>query len=201
MIEQFSLYGVNRADAIFNFKEFDSAEWTDPKALWMNAEWIKNEPLDRLLPLVEAELASEGLWSEAYAEGGARREWFLATVDLLRARTHTLKDFSHRSRAYWSDDFPVDEKARAKNLSDPRLVELLPELASRFEALDAFTLESTEAALRAYADEAGVKAGLLINAARTASTGSSVGPGIFDVIVTLGRERTAARLRRALRPG
>ena len=201
MIEQFSLEGVNRADAIFNFKEFDSPEWTDAKALWMNAEWIKNEPLDRLLPLVEAELASEGLWSDAYAEGGAEREWFRATVDMLRARARTTKDFASQGRAFWSDEFEVDEKAKAKNLADPRLASLLPELAARFEALDEFTLESTEAALRAYADEAGVKAGLLINASRAALTGSSVGPGMFDVIVALGRERVASRLRRPIDNG
>src|SRR6185295_10500020 len=125
------------------FKEFDSAEWTDPKALWMNGEYIKNEPLERLLPLVEAELRDAGLWSDDYAEGGPRREWFASTVDLLRARARTLKDFTGRSRAYWTDDFPMEDAARAKNFADPRLAELLPALADRFAALDEFTLEST----------------------------------------------------------
>ncbi len=198
LVDRFSLDGINRADAVFNFKEFDSPDWTDAKALWMNGEYIKREPLYRLLPLVEAELRDAGVWSDDYADGGARREWFTTTVDLLRARARTLKDFLERGRAYWTDDFPVEEASRAKNLADPRLAELLPALADRFAALDEFTLESTEAALRAYADEAGVKAGLLINASRTALTGSSVGPGMFDVIVTLGRERVAERLRRAL---
>jgi glutamyl-tRNA synthetase len=198
MVERFSLDGINRADAVFNFKEFDSPDWTDPKALWMNAEYIKREPLDALLPRVEAELREAGLWSDDYAEGGARREWFASTVDLLRARSRTLKDFSGQSRAYWSDEFPVDEKARAKNLADPRLADLLPALADRFDALDEFTLESTEKALRELADASGVKAGLLINASRTALTGSSIGPGMFDVIVALGRERVGARLRRAV---
>lgn len=199
MVERFSLDGINRADAVFNFKEFDSPDWTDAKALWMNSEYIKNEPLERLLPRVEEELVEEGLWSQEYGEGGSRREWFAAMVEMLRARARTIKDFSHQSRAYWTDDYEPDEKAVAKNLSDPRLKELLPALADRFEALDAFTLESTERALRDYADEAGVKAGLLINASRTALTGSAVGPGIFDVIVTLGRDRVVDRLRRAMR--
>jgi len=43
-----------------------------------------------------------------------------------------------------------------------------------------------------------VKAGLLINAARTALTGQSVGPGMFDIMMVLGRERTVERLRRAV---
>jgi glutamyl-tRNA synthetase len=201
MVERFSLDAVNRADAVFNFKEFDSPEWTDPKALWMNAEYIKREPLERLLPRVEAELVEDGLWSNDYAEGGARREWFAATVELLRARARTIKDFTSRGRAYWTDDFPVEAAAREKNLSDPRLSELLPALADRLEAVGEFTHDSTEAALRAYAEEAGVKAGLLINASRTALTGSAVGPGMFDVMVALGRERVVARLRTAFDHG
>jgi glutamyl-tRNA synthetase len=197
MIEKFSLDGINRADAVFNVKEFEAPAWTDAKALWMNSEYIKREPIERLLPRVEAELRDAGLWSDEYAAGGARRTWFASTVDLLRARARTLKDFTGQSLAYWSDDFPMDEKARAKNLADPRLPELLPALAERFEALAAFTLESTEKALRDYADEAGVKAGLLINATRTALTGTAVGPGIFDVVVAIGQPRAAARLRGA----
>jgi len=70
-------------------------------------------------------------------------------------------------------------------------------LAARLESIDIFTHDATEAALRAHAEEHGVKAGLLINGARTALTGQSVGPGMFDIMIVLGRERTVARLRRA----
>ena len=63
--------------------------------------------------------------------------------------------------------------------------------------LDAFDAASAEAALRAYADELGVKAGVLINAARTAVTGRSVGASLFEILGCLGRERVARRLRDA----
>ena len=58
-------------------------------------------------------------------------------------------------------------------------------------------METSEAALRAFAEESGVKAGLFINAARTALTGQAVGPSMFDVFFAIGRERSAARLRKA----
>jgi glutamyl-tRNA synthetase len=60
-------------------------------------------------------------------------------------------------------------------------------------------LENCEATLRAFADEAGVKAGLLINAARTALTGQAVGPSMFEVFDIIGREACARRLRDAVR--
>jgi glutamyl-tRNA synthetase len=155
-------------------------------------------PLADLLPRVEAALRGAGIWDESFAEGGARREWFARTVDLVRPRFVTLVDFAEAGRAYFDDRFDMDAEAVDKNLrKDPRLAEWLPELAERFSALEPFDPAAAEAALRAYAEERGVKAGLLINAARTAVTGRAVGPSLFDVLGCLGRDRVARRLRDA----
>ena len=90
------------------------------------------------------------------------------------------------------------DAAVKKNLQkDPALKELLPQLAAAFATLDEFTHDSTEASLRRFADEKGVKAGLLINATRTALTGQAVGPGLFDVVAAVGKDRTVARLKHA----
>ncbi|MEY3282679.1 MAG: glutamate--tRNA ligase, partial [Acidobacteriota bacterium] len=95
-------------------------------------------------------------------------------------------------------DFEWEEAAVAKNLrKDPALKALLPELAERLAVLARFDHETTESTLRALADERGVKAGLLINGARTALTGQAVGPGMFDVLVAIGQRRTVERLHYA----
>ncbi|HXG91267.1 MAG TPA: glutamate--tRNA ligase [Blastocatellia bacterium] len=196
MIEKFSLDGINKASAVFNFHENDPQNWTDPKALWMNAEYMRAMPVDELAPLVADQLKKHGLWRDEYA--GEQREWLLRTVDLLRARYRTTVDFATLGRPYFSNEFEYEEAAVKKNLKDERLKTLLPGLADRLAALNEFTHDGTEKALRAYSEEQGVKAGLLINAARTALTGQAVGPGMFDIMVTLGRERTVERLRRAV---
>ncbi|HXG65092.1 MAG TPA: glutamate--tRNA ligase [Blastocatellia bacterium] len=196
LIEKFSLEGVNKSSAIFNFSEGDARDWTDPKALWMNAEYIRAMPLEELTPLVAGELKKAGLWREEYA--GEQSEWFARMVDLLRARYRTTVDFATLGRPYFTDDFEYEPAAVKKNLKDERLKDLLPGLADRLAALDEFTHDSAEAALRAYSEEQGVKAGLLINAARTALTGQAVGPGMFDIMIALGQQRTIERLRRAV---
>jgi glutamyl-tRNA synthetase len=196
LIEKFSLEAVNKSAAVFNFSEGDPRDWTDPKALWMNGEYIRATPLDDLLPLVSAHLETAGLWSEEYST--SKRDWFARTVDLLRARYRTLTDFAVLGRPYFSDQFEYEPASVKKNLSDVRLRDLLPELAGRFSALGEFTHDSTEAALRAFAGEQGVKAGLLINASRTALTGQAVGPGLFDIVVALGVEKTSRRLLKAV---
>src|SRR5436190_2505236 len=195
LVQAFSLEGIGRANAVFNFHENDPRHWTDDKALWMNAEYIRTMPLNDLLPMIKSELRAEKLWRDEY-DGDDEHEWFARTVDLIRQRFFTLKDFSSQGRAYFSEDFDLDEAAVRKNiLKEPRLRELLPQLADRIAAVDPFTAETAEAALRAFAEESSVKAGIFINASRTMLTGQAVGPSMFDVFEIMGCERSAMRLR------
>ena len=193
LISKFTLDAVNKSSAIFNFDEKDHRDWTDPKALWMNGEYIRAMPIGDLVPLVGEQLKRFNLWRDEYNLN--EQDWFARTIDLLRARYRTTQDFAILGRPYFSDEFEYEPEAVKKNFKDERLKALLQGLAERLAALDEFTHDSTESALRAYADEQAVKAGLLINAARTALTGQAVGPGMFDIMVALGRDRTVARLR------
>jgi len=196
MVEQFSLEGVHRSNAVFNFSESDARQWTDQKALWMNAEYIRTMPLVELTPMVKPELDGAGLWRPEYES--EEREWFERALELMRQRFYTLKDFTGQGRAYFADDFDLDAQAVAKNLKkESRLKELLPGLADSLERVEPWTTEAIENALREFAESAGVKAGLLINASRTALTGQSVGPSMFDLFEVIGRERSAKRLRNA----
>jgi glutamyl-tRNA synthetase len=194
LTHKFSLSGISRSNAIFNFSESDPRQWTDAKALWMNAEYIRTMPLAELLPMVKAELRASKLWREEYEE--EESAWLEKTLDLIRQRFHTLKDFSTQGRAYFSDDFDFDPAAVKKNLlKEPRLRELLPALAEKMEAVEPFNAETSEKALREFSEEADVKAGLLINASRTMLTGQSVGPSMFEVFEAVGRDRAVRRLR------
>jgi glutamyl-tRNA synthetase len=135
------------------------------------------------------------LWRDEYE--GERRGWYEHVIGLLRERARTVKDFAAHGRPYFVDglDFEFDAEAVKKNLSkDPALKELLPGLAEAFAPLNEFTHESAEAALRAFAEEKSVKAGLLINATRTALTGQAVGPSLFELVVAIGQQRAIERL-------
>ena len=183
LIEKFSLEGINRSNAVFNFTENDPRKWTDDKAIWMNAEYIRTMPLADLLPHVKTELKAARLWREEYEEsqssppyeggvaaasadgvvlspeyddrtgtqapspalteaiGVGSARWYQHTVDLIRARFFTLKDFSSQGRAYFSEDYDFDPQAVAKNLTKfPELSQWLPELADSFEA--AFSIKA-----------------------------------------------------------
>jgi glutamyl-tRNA synthetase len=198
LTEKFTLEGVHRSPAVFNFSDADPRQWTDQKALWMNAEYIRTLPIEELLPMVRVEFEATGLWRAEY--DASAREWFAKTIELIRQRFYTLKDFSGQGRAYFSDEIEFDDAAVAKNLKkEPRLKELLPALGERIERIEHFDVATAEETLRAFAGESDVKAGLLINASRTALTGQAVGPSMFDVFEAVGQTRSAQRLRDAAR--
>jgi glutamyl-tRNA synthetase len=160
----------------------------------MNAEDIRTMPLDELLPIVKSELRANKLWREEYDDEDS--EWFRKTVDLIRQHFFTVKDFSSQGRAYFSDDFDFEEAAVNENLKkQPQLRELLNGLANKLETVEPFNAETAEAALRGFADQAGVEAGSLINGARTMLTGQAVGPSMFEIFDVLGREASVQRLR------
>ena len=196
MIEAFSLEGVSRSNSIFNYTPGDPKNWTDPKAISINARYMSMMALDELIPYVRDELKSSGLWNDAY--DGDKKAWFESVVELIRTRLHTIKDFSTTGRPYFADDFTFDESAVQKNLKkDPNLKGYLLQLADSFAGLAAFDIETAEQAVRELSEKLGIKAGIIINGVRTAVTGQASGPGLFELLIAIGRERVVARLRAA----
>ena len=194
LIQSFTLENINRSSAIFNFDANNPRRWTDDKALWMNAEYIRTMPLDELLPMVKTELKSAKLWREEYQDDDAA--WFAETVDLIRSRFFTLKDFSSQGRAYFSEDFDFDENALKKNLfKEPNLREWMPELAAKLESIETFDHDNLQTAINQFAEEKQTKVGTIANAARALITGQAVGSSMFEIMARLGKEKVVKRLR------
>jgi glutamyl-tRNA synthetase len=179
LIRLFNLDSISRSNAVFDRAKLD----------WFNTEYIRAYSAERLLRLIEEE------WKKVGLVPTTDREALLATIDLLKPRARSLKDFAGSFRAFFSDAFEPDPAAVEKFLKDAEVRHLLIELGQRYAGLEDFGEQETEKVLRDFAAEKGVKAGALINGARVALTGQGVAPSLFAVMRTLGRERTAARLR------
>jgi len=194
LIERFTLERINKSNSIFNYRKNDPKFFTDPKAISINEHYLRTMEISELGEMVRAELENENLWDEAYDND--KKDWYLSTLDLIRDRFHTLTDFASLGRAYFADDFKVEEKPLKKNvLKHEGLIEWLPILADRYEQLEQFNLEETEHVVREYADELEIKPGILINGMRTVVTGQLAGPSMFDILVSIGQERVVSRLR------
>jgi glutamyl-tRNA synthetase len=197
LIEAFSLQGISRVNSIFNVKIGDPKFFTDPKAISINAHYLRNLPVGEIEPYVRAELEKEGIWDPEYE--GDKRQWFIDTVELIRSRFHVTTDFGTRGRAYFSEDYSIEPKALKKNiLKHEKLKEWFPVMADRLHAIKKFTVEETENTIRVTAEELGVKVGILTNGIRAVVTGQLAGPGLFDVLVAVGQNRVVERLRKAV---
>lgn len=196
LIEVFDLSGISKTNSVFNIDQEDPRFFTDPKALNMNAAFMRAMDLEDLFAYVKDVLEKNGLWQTAY--DGDKREWLLDTIDTLRERFHVLTDFAEKGRPYFSDDFEMDEKAFIKIISDyPDMKQWLSALSEKIENLDAFDAKSAENAVRELLKETGVKAGILVNAIRLALTGTSTGPDFVKSLLAVGQARMAARLKKA----
>ena len=181
LIQLFSLDGISKSNAVFD----------NDKLAWFNTEYIRAYDSEKLLPLIEEE------WAKAGFTPNRSREEILAAIDLLKPRARNLKNFATAFRAYFSDTFDYDPAAVAKFLSDGAVRAFLVQLSQHYAAESQFTEASTEAVLRAMADENRIKAGPLINGSRVALTGQAVAPSLFAVMALLGKDRVVQRLAAA----
>lgn len=196
LIEAFSLKGISRANSIFNVNKDDPKYFTDPKAISINAHYLRELPVEEIETYVRAELEKAGIWDPEYEN--AKRPWFLETIELIRSRFHVTTDFVERGRAYFADDFAIESRALKKNISKhPQLQKWLPMVADRLERLERFTTGEAENVIREMAETLEIKPGVLINGIRTVVTGQLAGPGLFDVLITIGQRRVVERLRRS----
>ena len=187
MIEIFDTDGLSRKAAIF-----------DPKKLeWMNGQHLSLLPSERVATLVTPALVEAGLATAD--ELAARRDWYLAVLDLLKVRARTIDDIVRQAAPYLREHIEYDDDAIAKQWKDRQgTADLLSRTRHRLSGIDRWDSRTMEESLRSLAEQLGIAAGKIFQPLRVALTGMAASPGIFDVLVILGRERSLSRIDDAL---
>ncbi|MDB4908160.1 MAG: glutamyl-tRNA synthetase [Gemmatimonadetes bacterium] len=187
MIELFDASHLSKKAAIFDTQKLE----------WMNGQHLSLIGADVLLPRVAPLLADAGLTTLQDVEH--RKAWFLSLLELLKVRARTLDDVVRQASPYLRDDIEYDPDAVAKQWKDRSLsADALRGTRETLAQLERWEPEPMEEALRALAERMGTTGGKIFQPMRVALTGLTVSPGIFDVLVMLGRERSLARIDRAL---
>jgi len=186
LIEIFDAGNINSANAVFD----------EEKLLAFNQTHIERQSDHDIAVLVAPMLVDAGLSTKYWLE--TRWEYLRAVIGLLKGRTRVLSDFVERGGYFFQFDGNYEEKAADKQFNSEASVRL-EELANRFEKLQAFTAEEIEAVLSQYAEELGVKKGVLIHPTRLAVSGMSVGPGLYDMLSVLGQSIVIERMRQAVK--
>ncbi len=165
-----------------------AAKFDIKKLQWMNGEYIRRAPRETYRAKMLEKLREAGYAPE---EGPALE----MLVDQMQVRTKFWNDIPAMAAPFFTDDYPVDEKAVEKRLRKPGVKELLLDLASRFEALEPFTAAAGEAMVKELSQGGGM--GPWVHPIRVAVSGRGEGIGLFEMCEILGRKRTVERLRRA----
>ena len=187
LVQLFTLEGISGGNAVFNPEKLD----------WMNQQHIARLSAEEIARRIEPLLGEAGLWRESF--GADERDWLLRMIELLKPRARKLSQIVEDARPFLEEHVSPEADAAKKHLSSPTLRQPFTALIETFAALDRFEPASLETALRATAEQSGIKAGALIHATRVAATGRAVSPGLFEVLELLGQARTLERMRAAER--
>ena len=184
MIAAFDLAGIGRSPARFDFTKLENVNGHYMRAA---SDAAIVEALETILPEVgEAHGAPLVLSPDLKAQ-------FLAAMPGLKERAKTLIELLD-SAYYLYASRPLNFDAKAESLLDETARNRMGALATILTALPDWTVESTEAAVRSFADAEGAKLGQIAQPLRAALTGRGTSPPIFDVMIVLGRAETLARL-------
>ena len=184
MIQHFSIKNITTSAAIFN----------PEKLQWLNQQYIQNTAPRELTAQLEPFLVKEGILPEQH---GLSKDEIAKPISSLNQRSQTLNEMAQKSAFYFKKDLMFDENARDKFLN----MDIKPHIKKLITAIDEMTVlehESLENLLKKIAEEAELKLGKLAQPVRVALTGGTASPGIYDVILLLGKSTTVKRLNEAV---
>jgi glutamyl-tRNA synthetase len=188
MIELFSSEHLSKNAAVFDMKKLE----------WMNGQHLSRIAAKDLASIVVPQLVDAGL--SAAGDFESRTDWYYALIDLLKVRARTTDEIVRLAAPYLKDTVEYEPEAVAKGWKDGAasrdvLVSMREALATAPE-WDAAQLESR---LRSLAEAKGLGAGKLFAPLRVALTGLTASPGIFELLLLLGRDRSLERIDSAVR--
>lgn len=193
LIDVFSLEGINRANAVVNFKEPAATpeETFDPKAVWLNAEHIRGLSVEelsaRLLPIVRE------------AGFDVTPERMSRITPLIRERIKLLRDVLTAADFFFVDQLPPYDPAElVPQKGDAAMAMKVLTRAPEVLAHTEFKHDPLDQALRAAAQEMGLKAGQMFQPLRVAVCGRKNAPPLFETLEVLGRDVTLARIQQAV---
>ncbi|MEP7351700.1 MAG: glutamate--tRNA ligase [Acidobacteriota bacterium] len=201
LLDIFSLEGVNRSNATINFSE---TEPFDPKAVWLNAETIRNLPVDELsaelLPFADASfgwIPGSGPEPQRLVPEDKIRRLVPLVAPLIRERIKLLGDIRDAADFFFLPTVHPDPLELIPQKGDAAMAALVLQEAEVALAEATFTHDGLDAALRASAEKLKIKAGQMFQPIRVAVCGRKNAPPLFETLEVLGKDICLERIAAA----
>lgn len=181
-IKNFEIKNINKSASVFDMD----------KLKWLNAQYIKKYDSQKL-----AELLIPHLVEANFIKGkDFNKEYILSVVRLFQGRISTLCDFIEFADYAFLNEVKFDAEAKRRLLRQDLSAEFNL-LIEKFDAISDFNAVCVEEKFRQLVEELGIKAKELVHPVRIALSGKTVGPGLFETIALLGKDRTKKKLSMA----
>jgi glutamyl-tRNA synthetase len=187
MVQAFDLAQVSRNPAIFDVQKLD----------WMNGVYIRQLPVEELVERALPFLQKAGLLPDRLSDAG--RTYVAQVLALEQERLKRLTEAPELTEFFFREEPVYEEKAVRKWLARDSTPAVLQATAAALRAVEPWEMEHVEAAVRGVIERLCVNAGEVIHPVRVAATGRTVGPGLFETLAVLGRDRVLRRLEAAAR--
>ena len=186
LIDRFTLEGIVNHPVVFDIQKLE----------WMNGVYIRNADLDRLTELCLPYLQQAGLVPENPTPEEIK--YAREVIALEQERLKVLSEIVEFTDFFFRAEPEYEEKGVKKWLTRDCVPDLLRKLIDKVEGTTELTFEGIEEVVRGAGDEMGLSGGQVIHPIRMAVTGRTVGPGLFESMSVLGKERVLLRLNRTL---
>ncbi len=193
LTEVFSLEGINRANAVVNFKEPAPTpdDTFDPKAVWLNAEHIRGMSIEDLSALLLPVVQAAGYHVDAVQ--------MLKITPLIRERIRLLRDALTAADFFFVDELPPYDPAELiPQKGDAAMALKVLVKAKEVLAGTEFSHDALDQSLRAAAQELGIKAGQMFQPIRVAVCGRKNAPPLFETLAVLGKDVCLKRIGQAI---
>ncbi len=182
-VKKFDIMNSNKTAATFDMD----------KLTWLNGQYIRSYDIEKLADLIKPFLIKKDFISQ----DGYDKDYLRRVLKLVCERAVTLDDLALHMSLFFVKEVVFDEKAKEKFLSSD-LTREFEFLKGKFDALEDFKAEAVEVVFRAAVAELGSTVKQLIHPLRVALSGVTMGPGMFELIETLGKARTLERMERVI---
>ena len=188
LIKEFSLDKISKHAAVFNMEKLN----------WFNSEYLKKEPIDSLAKMVIPFLREANYIENKENLSSAKNEYVKKVLKLMQARIKNFSQFIDYADYFFVDKIDIESQAFDSVLNKESVPDILQNLREKLFTLQCWDEENIENAVREAASSLQIKGGQIIHPTRVALSGKKVGPGLFELMVVLGQDKTVKRLIEAI---
>lgn len=186
--KEFTLDKISKHAAVFSMEKLN----------WFNSEYLKKMPIDFLTKMLLPFLKEANYIENEENLSPAKNEYIKEVLKLMQGRIKNFSQFMDYADYFFVDKINIEPQAFGSVLNKEGVPGILQALEEKLSAIKCWDEESIENAVRKVASSLQIKGGQIIHPTRVALSGKKVGPGLFELMVVLGQDKTVKRLKKAI---